>query len=334
MSYLYVCEQGAVINITANRFEVKYKDGMIKSIPAETLEMIEIFGKVQITTPCLEACLCRGIHVVFYSTSGAYYGRLISTSHVNVQRQRKQAELGNSETYKLTFSKKIIDAKIKNQLVILRRYARRSDSEVERAIVEMQYMCSKISNAKSIEQVMGYEGNAAKIYFRVLGSLIDPAFSFKGRSKRPPKDPFNSMISLGYSIMLNEIYGKLEAKGLNPYFGFMHKDREKHPTLASDLMEEWRAVLIDSAALSMINGHEIAVDNFYKNEDVEGVFLDKEGMKKYLMKLENKFRTQTKYLTYVDYRVSFREALELQINQLVKAITAEDVDEYHPIIIR
>lgn len=334
MSYLYVCEQGAAINIAANRFEVKYKDGMIKSIPAETLEMIEVFGKVQITTQCLQACLCRGINVVFYSTSGAYYGRLISTSHVNVQRQRKQAELGNNETFKLGFSKKIIDAKIKNQIVILRRYARRSDVEINRALSEMQYMCSKISDADSIEQVMGYEGNAAKIYFRVLGTLIDPAFVFKGRSKRPPKDPFNSMISLGYSIMLNEIYGKLEAKGLNPYFGFMHKDREKHPTLASDLMEEWRAVLIDSAALSMINGHEILKSNFYEEEGISGVFLDKEGMKKYLLKLENKFRTQMKYLSYVDYRVSFRQALELQINQLVKAISTENIEEYYPIIIR
>ena len=85
MSYLYVSEQGASIGIEANRFQVKYKDGMIKSIPAETLEMIEVFGSVQITTRCLTECLKRGVNILFYSTSGAYYGRLISTSHVNVQ---------------------------------------------------------------------------------------------------------------------------------------------------------------------------------------------------------------------------------------------------------
>jgi CRISPR/Cas system-associated endonuclease Cas1 len=88
MSYLYVSEQGASIGIEANRFQVKYKDGMIKSIPAETLEMIEVFGSVQITTRCLTECLKRGVNILFYSTSGAYYGRLISTSHVNVQRHR------------------------------------------------------------------------------------------------------------------------------------------------------------------------------------------------------------------------------------------------------
>ena len=101
MSYLYVCEQGAIIGISANRFEVKYKDGMIKSIPAETLELIEVFGKVQITTQCITECLKRGVNILFFSTNGSYFGRLISTSHVNVQRQRKQAEIEKNEEFKL-----------------------------------------------------------------------------------------------------------------------------------------------------------------------------------------------------------------------------------------
>ena len=93
MSYLYVCEQGASIGLADNRFQVKYKDGMISSIPAETLEMIEVFGKVNVTTACIEECLKRGVNMLFYSTNGAYYGRLISTTHVNVHRQRKQADI-------------------------------------------------------------------------------------------------------------------------------------------------------------------------------------------------------------------------------------------------
>lgn len=334
MSYLYVCEQGATIGISNNRFQVKYKDGMLKTIPAETLEVIEIFGKVQITTHCMEECLKRGVNVIFYSTNGAYYGRLISTSHVNVHRQRKQAELGKNIEFKLGFSKKIISAKIRNQVVILRRYSRSKEIDINRSITEMLYMDAKVKTGKSIEQIMGYEGNAARIYFSVLGKLIDSDFAFEKRTKRPPMDPFNSMISLGYSIILNEIYGKLEAKGLNPYFGFMHKDREKHPTLASDLMEEWRAVLIDSTALSMINGHEVSRDGFSTNMDEPGVFLDKETFKSYIKKLENKFRTDNRYLAYINYSVSFRQALDLQVNQLVKAIELEDYDVYVPVLIR
>lgn len=114
MSYLYVSEQGANIGITNNRFQVKYKDGLVRSIPIETLEVIEVFGNIQITTQCLSECLKRGTNILFYSTNGAYFGRLISTSHVNVQRQRKQAELGKNEEFKLIFSKRIITAKTSN----------------------------------------------------------------------------------------------------------------------------------------------------------------------------------------------------------------------------
>ena len=198
----------------------------------------------------------------------------------------------------------------------------------------MNNMYKKVSSVVSIEQIMGYEGTAAKIYFRVLGELIDSEFAFKGRTRRPPTDPFNSMISLGYSVILNELYGKIEGKGLNPYFGVMHKDREKHPTLASDLMEEWRAVLIDSTAMSMLNGHELTKDNFYSDIDQPGVFLDKDGFRRYIKKLEVKFRAENKYLTYIDYSVSFRRAIDLQINQFVRAIETENPDEYHPIVIR
>ena len=334
MSYLYVCEQGASIGLADNRFQIKCRDGMVKSIPAEALEVIEVFGKVQITTQCIEECLKRGVNILYYSTNGAYYGRLISTNHVNVQRQRLQAERTKDLDFRIAFSKRLIDAKIRNQIVVMRRYARHGNYNVERSVVEMQNMYKKLENAKSIEQVMGYEGTAAKTYFRELGRMIDPQFAFSGRTRRPPKDTFNSLISLGYSIILNEFYGKIEGKGLNPCFGVMYSDHEKHPTLASDLMEEWRAVLIDSLALSMLNGHELCKDDFYTETEQPGVFLEKDGFKKYIQKLENKFRTETRYLSYIDYSVSFRRAMDLQINQFVKVLETNDVELYHPVVIR
>ena len=334
MSYLYVCEQGARISFEENRFDVRYKGAVLQSIPAEMLEIIEVFGKVQITTQCVTECLKRGINILYYSLYGAYYGRLISTTHVNVGRQRKQADIERNEEFKLNFAKKIINAKIKNQIVILRRYSRDTDVDVYPVVRQMQNMNEKVLNSKGIEQLMGYEGNAARLYFGQLGELINPAFFFTGRTKRPPTDPFNSMISLGYSIVLNELYGKLEGKGLNPYFGIMHKDREKHPTLASDLMEEWRAVLVDSTALSMLNGNELKSKDFYMDLENPGVYLEKEALKKYIEKLEGRFRSENRYLPYVEYSVNFRRAMDLQVNQFVKAIETENVDEYFPIVIR
>ena len=332
MSYLYISEQGATINYEGCRFQVKYKNEMVKSVPAETLESIQIFGKIQLTTQCMEECLKRGINVVFYSSNGSYFGRLESTNHVNVKRQRIQA--GLSDEFKLAMDKTIIKAKIHNQIVILRRYARYQPINCDEQIAHMQRLTHKLDMCETIEEIMGYEGAAARSYFSALGKLINPEFHFDKRSRRPPLDPFNSMISLGYSIILNEIYGKLEGKGLNPYFGVLHQDREKHPTLASDLMEEWRAVLIDSLTMSLVNGHEIEPEDFYKEEGKPGIYLTKQGFKTYVNKLENKLHTDHRYLSYVDYTVTFRRALDLQINQFCNAIESADPSIYKPIQIR
>lgn len=332
MSYLYVCEQGSTIGIEENRFRVTCKDGMIRSIPSETLEMIEVFGKVQLTTQCIENCLKRGINVVFYSTNGAYFGRLISTNHVNVERQRKQAAL--TEKFCFEMAQNIVRAKIRNQSVILRRYARNSCFSADKQIQDMLYLSGKLEFCKSTEQIMGYEGSAARIYFETLGKLIDPEFQFSGRNRRPPMDPFNSLLSLGYSVILNEIYGKIEAKGLNPYFGVLHKDREKHPTLASDLMEEWRATLIDTLAMGMLNGHEMRQEDFYRDIESGGILLTKDGFKTYIGKLEQKMRMDNRYLSYVEYSVSFRKALDLQVNQFCNAIEENDPSLYKPVTIR
>ena len=159
MSYLYVCEQGANIGYEGCRFQVRYKNEMVKSVPAETLESIQIFGKIQLTTQCMEECLKRGINVVFYSSNGAYFGRLISTNHVNVARQRKQAAL--SSDFKLTIAKNIILSKIKNQVVILRRYSRYQETKCNNEIMRMLQASLKVGNCDTLEEIMGYEGAAA-----------------------------------------------------------------------------------------------------------------------------------------------------------------------------
>ena len=334
MSYLYVTELGSHIGIRGNRIEIKYKDDMLRSLPVETVDVIEVFGNVLFTTQCIQECLKRGISVIFSSSNGAYFGRLISTNHVNVARQRLQAKITDDPDFCLGIAGRIINAKINNQIVILRRYARNQNIDVGDEISTMKRMANLVKTADSVEKVMGSEGYAAKTYFSALGKLVDRKFAFKGRNKRPPKDPFNSMISLGYSIVMNEMYGKIEGKGLNPYFGILHQDREKHPTLASDLMEEWRAPLIDTTVMSMINGHEVQVDDFKKDPESGGVFLSKKAFKDYVSKLEKKFSMKASYLDYIDYSVSFRSAMVLQVESLIKAMENHDPELYHPLRIR
>lgn len=333
MSLLYVNEDGALIGMDANRCTIKYKDGLKRTIPIESLEGVTILGKSQITTDCMEEFLKRGISVSYFSKGGRYFGRLQSTGHVNAVRQRKQSRLYDTE-FALELGRKILSAKVKNQSVVLRRYERsRQINAVEEQ--KMLTICrNKMEQCRSIPELIGYEGQAAKYYFAGLAKCIEPEFHFSGRTRRPPMDEFNSMISLGYSILMNEVYSKIEMKGLNPYFGFIHRDAEKHPTLASDLMEEWRAVIVDATAMSMINGHEIRKDDFVFHYEEPGCYLTKSGLKLYLNKLEKKFQTEVRYLSYTEYAVSFRRAIFLQIEQLTKAIETEDASLYEPIVIR
>ncbi len=333
MSLIYVAENGAVVGVENNRLTIKYKDGLLRTIPIETVEGISILAKAQLSTACMETCMEKGIPVSFYSKGGRYFGRLMSTGHIHTELQRKQDSLYETD-FSLGLARRIIDCKIYNQIVVLKRYARNDEKDVDAFVSNMQNSRKKLEMVDSIAELMGYEGIAARAYFEGLSMCIDQDFKFKGRSRRPPMDEFNSMISLGYSILMNEIYAELEMQGLNPYFGFVHKDAEKHPTLASDLIEEWRAVLIDSLVMSMINGHEVNKEDFILNMDEPGCFLTKECMKKYISKLEIKLNTKTKYLSYIDYQVTFRRAISLQIESLREAIETADYTKYSPIRIR
>jgi len=332
MGQLYINENGAHVSITANRIVIRYNDGMEKSLPIETLDGITILGKVQVTTQCVEKLLSKGIPVAYFSKGGRYFGRLVSPNHIKVKIQRIQSSLYDTP-FALEFARNIIDAKLRNQSVVLRRYARNHSINIKEEVSYISFCLSKVRNAKSITEINGYEGLAAKMYFKGLAMCIDEEFSFSGRNRQPPKDPFNSLLSLGYSILMNEIYGELECKGLNPYFGFMHRDADNHPTLVSDLLEEWRATIVDSSVMSLINGHEIKKNMFYYEDD-GGCYIDKNGLNIFLNKLEKKIMTSFRYLYRVDYDVNFRRAIALQTDRLIKAIEQKDASQYEPVIIR
>lgn len=333
MSLLYVNENGAVIGIEENQITVKYSDGMKKLLPVESVEGITIVGRSQMTTPCTVECLKRGIPVSYFSKGGTYFGRLQSTGHINPRRQRSQCALYGTD-FAVHLAQKIIMAKLKNQSVVLHRYEKSRGLDLKEHQKMFTICREKVLRSTAVEEIIGYEGQGARYYFDGLSQCIKSEFQFKGRSKRPPLDEFNSMISLGYSILMNEVYCKIEMKGLNPYFGFIHKDGENHPTLVSDMMEEWRAVIVDATVMSMINGNEIDKEDFTTHLEEPGCFITKSGLKKFLSKLEKKFQTEVRYLSYVNYPVSFRRGILLQMNQLTKAIEEGDASVYEPIQIR
>lgn len=334
MCYLYVSENGSTINMEAGYFVVKNKEELVTKIPKETLESIGLFGNIHLTTPCVRECLKRKIPICYFSNNGYYFGKLEPPRNTNIFRLKKQIHMTEDVEFTLGFAKKIIDAKIHNQVVLMKRYNRTVKAELVDEEKAMKAAQTRVSGCKSIDQVMGYEGIASKNYFQGLAKLVVPDFAFEGRNRMPPRDPFNAMISFGYTVLMEEIYGELENHGLTPFGGFMHQDRERHPTLASDLLEEWRAVIVDAVVLSMIQGHEISLCDFTREEENGGVILKKEAKRKFLGKLENKMQSEMNYLSYISSKSSFRKAIWLQIGELVKAVEAENFNLYEPIRIR
>ena len=212
MSLLYVNENGCVVGVETNRCTVHYPDGMKKCVPIETLEGITIMGHSQMTSQCMEECMLRGIPVSFFSKGGKYFGRLQSTGHINTHRQRLQCALYDSE-FALELSKRIVSSKLKNQSVVLRRYEKSTGKSLDTSWKMMHICRDKIPSCQTIPEIMGYEGQGAKAYFEGLAAVINPEFAFCGRNKRPPRDEFNSMISLGYSVLINEIYSNIDFIG-------------------------------------------------------------------------------------------------------------------------
>ncbi len=333
MSYLYVNEQGARIGVDGGYITVQMKDNLVRKIPSETLENISLFGNISVTTQAMQRCLKLGITLNFFSSNGRYYGHLAPTAKCRITRQRKQFAVTEDPIFVKTFSREILGAKIHNQKIVLKRYITNPTRQSLEAVKQIENAEKKLQLCESLDEMKGYEGIAARNYFAALSDLIEPDFKFHGRNRMPPKDPFNSMLSLGYTLLMHEIYGLIEGHGLSAYAGFLHQDRENHPTLASDLMEEWRAVIVDSVVLSLIQGHEISIDGFQADYETGGILLINDSFRIFVRKYEKKMRSEIQYLQ-AEGRQSYRALLNEQVSLLSKAIDEGDPGIYKAIRIR
>ena len=332
MSFVYITEEGAYVQKRGGNFVIGRNRECIMEIPEEVLEGLTLIDRVQVSSQAMVELLRLGIPVTWLSRTGAFFGRLESTRHVHVFRQEQPILLKGSAFY-LALSRKVVAAKVHNQLTLLRRYNRRAElGEVRRDIEEILALRKHIFQCETSEQLMGYEGVIAKLYFRALGRLVPAEFSFSRRSRRPPLDAFNAMLSLGYTLLMYDVYTALSNEGLHPYFGFLHALKNRHPALASDLMEEWRAVLVDSMVLALVQHHEVRPEHFAPPSDGgEGVFLTREGRAIFLHAYEKKLRTVNQYMTG---KHSYRHSLSFQAGQYAQALMAQNAEIYEPISLR
>ena len=269
MSVLYVQKQGAKLTKSGGRINVVYEEKVINSLPNMKIDSIVLFGSIKITTPLIKWLLGQGIPVAFMTVNGQFCGKL--TGKINpdfVQRYRQYQILSNPDN-RLILTKKIISSKIKNTIDLLSVFnKRRKIFLVETAIDRLNENLEKIITAQEINVIRGIEGNSAKIYFSVFGKLINPdSLIFNYREKRGAKNPINSMLNYNYGVLLNFIISLIEMAGLDPYQGIFHSPRYNRPSLALDLMENFRSIC-DRIVLTLINKNMVDFDNFdFDNHD-------------------------------------------------------------------
>jgi CRISPR-associated protein Cas1 len=281
MKSLYISQQGCYISLQKEFVIVKCKNEILAEIQLPFLEQILVFGKSQITTQVIRSCLSRNIPIVYLSRMGYCYGRIMSIEQAYRQLSRYQQQLSSVD--RLIVAREIVKAKLKNSRVILQRQQRRKESdEIAFAIQSLEYLIDKASQAEKIEQLMGYEGAGASSYFSAFGKCLSQTdFVFLARSRRPPGNPVNAMLSFGYQVLWNHLLALIEVQGLDPYHACLHQGSERHAALASDLVEEFRAPIVDSLVLYLVNRREMKTDEDFEYHN-GGCYLNNSGRKKFL----------------------------------------------------
>lgn len=330
MKIAYVTEEGAYIRKKENKLVVTRKEDIVLEIPIENLNGLVITDYVQVSSQATAMLLRKGIFLTWISSKGEFIGRLESPYFADVDKQYDQISLVKDCDFCNKLSRQIILAKMKNSVTILRRFLRnKTELKINWGIFARLEIA--ILKTNSLKHLMGYEGFFAKQYFKIIGENITDEFKFIGRSKRPPRDKFNSIISFGYTLLFYEIQTLIINKGLHPYFSYMHKFNSRYMALAADLMEEWRAVLIDAIALAGVAREIFTEFDFDKIPGSGAIYLNRTGKKKFVELYERKMLSVNKYF---GSSYSYRHTLGWQVDKLVNAILAKDPDKYTPLIIR
>jgi CRISP-associated protein Cas1 len=247
---------------------------------------------------------------------GDYKGNLGSAQICDLDSQARQFQLREDPEFQLEMAILLIWGKVRNaRQLLLRSNRKQSLAEVDQVIARLKLLIKEIEMAKSLESLRGYEGSAAKLYFSALGQLIrNPGFKLTERNRRPPKDPVNSLLSFGYTLVFNNVLSLMLAEGLNPYLGNLHRSDRKEPHLAFDLMEEFRSPIVDSLVLMLVNKKILKPTDFTWPDADGGIYLNDPARRVFLKHFEERMSEEVKYRDLAT-PISFRRVIQLQVQQ-------------------
>ena len=324
MANLYLTEQNSILRKTGDRLIVEKDEQVLLDVPCHKIQAVLIFGNVQFTTQAVHELFEHGIEMAILTRTGRLVGQLTSPATKNIFLRIAQFKKFESQDFRLSFSRTVVAAKIANSLNLVRLFSyNHPETDFANEIESMQTQIRHAVEAAGLDQLLGIEGTAARVYFEALAKMIRGQFKFPGRRKRPATDPVNAMLSLGYTMIFNEIAALLDGLGFDPYLGFYHSPDYGRASLAADLVEEFRAPVVDRFTLNLINNRVFAEADFHSNPRGEGIYFNREAMKRYFAEYESYLNRE-----FIDAgtegKTTLRKCFRCQAEKLAAALQTDD----------
>lgn len=337
LNTLFVTSQGAYLSREGETVHVSVNHETKLRLPIHTLGGIVCFGQVSCSPPLMELCGERHVAISFLSEHGRFLARVQGPVSGNVLLRREQYRRADDEHGSAEIARSAVVAKIANSRTVLLRALRDHPEIPEAAAIEetVRRLARLLDDLKSpalLDSVRGCEGDAARAYFGVFDHLITAQkedFFFRERSRRPPLDNMNSVLSFLYTLLAHDVTGALETVGLDPAVGFLHRDRPGRPGLALDLMEEFRPFLADRLALSLVNRQQIKGKGFRKTE-TGAVLMDDETRKELLVAYQTRKQEEIQH-PYLDETIAVGLLPYAQALLLARHLRG-DLDGYPPFL--
>jgi len=274
LNTLYVTTQGAYLAREGETILVQVERDTALQVPIHTLGSVVCFGRVWASPPLMGLCAERGVALAFFTMNGRFLARVQGPVSGNVLLRREQYRRSEDEGKAAEIARSIVIAKIANSRTVVLRAIREKPegpacAELEASALRLSRLVEELQREKALDTVRGHEGDAARVYFDVFDHLVTESkesFFFRARSRRPPLDKLNALLSFLYTLLTHDVAAALEGVGLDPAVGYLHRDRPGRPSLALDLVEELRPVIADRLALSLINRRQIKPEGFRTTE--------------------------------------------------------------------
>lgn len=332
---LYVTTPETYLTLDGENVVVKKDDKTSMRLPLHNLENIVCFSYPGASPALMGACAERNVGLCFLSPNGRFLARVTGKVKGNVLLRKKQYDVSEKSNESVPIAASFLLGKIANCRKVIERALRDHALLVDvqtltDASASLKEVLSAVHSCKTVGDLMGFEGSAAKTYFGVFDQLIlqqRPDFTFKERSRRPPLDNLNSLLSFLYTLLTNDVASALETVGLDPYVGFLHQDRPGRPSLALDLMEELRPVFADRLALSLVNRKQITGKGFTQKES-GGVLMDDDTRKNVLTAWQERKKEEIVH-PYLKESIPFGLVPHVQAMLLARFLRG-DLDAYPP----